>query len=123
MDLPEKCACSGGNLDRFLQPVILSILAEGPMTGYMIVKKIATYSTFQEGGPDPTGVYRYLKIMWGKGMLEKDTHPNEDKGEVLPYRITPLGRKCLDQWCQTLREYKGQIGSLIGELEASQAAG
>lgn len=119
MELPERCACSGGNLDRFLQPIILAILREAPMTGYMIVKKIAGYSTFREGGPDPTGVYRYLKLMWGKGMLDKAVHPNDDKGEAVPYCITPLGEKCLEQWRQTLRDYGEQIHTLIGELDAS----
>ncbi|MDL2253153.1 PadR family transcriptional regulator [Ruminococcaceae bacterium OttesenSCG-928-I18] len=117
MDLPENCTCTGKNLDRFIQPIILSILSDEPQTGYMIVKKMADYSTFQGGGPDPTGIYRYLKVMWGKGMLAKEIHPNMDKGETVPYSITPLGRKCLVQWCQTLREYQGIIQDLVQELE------
>ena len=30
----KKCACKGGNLDRFIQPIILLILAEEADTGY-----------------------------------------------------------------------------------------
>ncbi len=117
MDLPEKCACLGGNLDHFLQPIILSILKEGPQTGYVVMKRIAEYSTFRGNGPDPTGVYRYLKILWGKGIIGKEVHPNTDKGETAPYHLTPLGEECLERWCHTLRDYSRRIQALVKELE------
>ncbi len=113
VEFSDKCACCGGNLDRFLQPVILSILARGELGGYAIVKQIATYSTFRGNGPDPTGVYRYLKIMCAKGMLEKD-----DETEKSLYRLTEHGKACLAQWVGTLEDYARQIDELRGELSA-----
>ncbi len=116
MDFTEKCACCGSNLDRFLQPVILSILAAGPCNGYGIVKRISEYSTFQENGPDPTGVYRYLKIMCAKGMLAQEE--SEDKAV---YALSENGRQCLAKWLSTLDDYARQIDKLRQEIASAVA--
>ena len=117
MDFSDKCACCGGNLDRFLQPIILSILVKEPQTGYAIVKKIGQYSTFKGRGPDPTGVYRYLKIMMLKGMLKKqNSESNSDKSL---FAITENGESCLAKWQETLEEYSGQIDILRAEIAKS----
>lgn len=49
----ERCPCGGDNLDRFIQPVILSILANESRTGYAVVKKIRDYPAFAVSWPDP----------------------------------------------------------------------
>ena len=79
----EKCACGGDYLDRFLQPVILSILTGEPCTGYAVIKRIPEYTTFSSGSPDPTGVYRYLKT---GDLLSRSTreHLNNEHFETDP---------------------------------------
>ena len=37
----SKCACQGGTLTRFVQPIILFSLAETPDHGYDLLQKIA----------------------------------------------------------------------------------
>lgn len=118
MVFEDKCACCGSNLDRFLQPIILSILTAGPLTGYAIVKRIADYSTFKGNGPDPTGVYRYLKIMAAKGMLQRVE--GEDGKDL--YALGPDGPACLERWLGTLEEYAQQVDTLRTELAGSLAA-
>ncbi|MGL4284632.1 hypothetical protein [Eubacterium aggregans] len=61
----QQCkSCHGKNLERFIQPIILSILKqESEINGYAIIKKIGSHATFEGQSPDPTGVYRYLKQM------------------------------------------------------------
>ena len=114
MDFPDNCPCNGGNLDRFLQPIILSIVTKQPGNGYSIAKSIAAYSTFEGRGPDLAGVYRYLKIMAAKGLLEKQP---DESGEKELYSITLRGRQCLNQWLVTLHEYTIQINRLMAELK------
>ena len=99
MTLYENCACCCINLDRFLQPIILAILKKGPLTGYAIVKQIGEYSTFKERKADPTGVYRYLKIMLNKSMLERQA-----EGDKELYALTAEGGRCLEQWMTTLEQ-------------------
>ena len=113
-EMPEKCSCCGHNLDRFIQPVILSILAETPRTGYAVIKKIPAYVTFRDTAPDPTGVYRYLKIMEGRGLIGRIAADAEGKTEQ--YALTEEGRACLEKWRETLVDYAGRIRSLADEL-------
>ena len=57
------CACQGANIEKFIQPVILSILKKETLTGYGVVKKMQDYSMFRFEQPDIAGVYKYLKNM------------------------------------------------------------
>ena len=34
----DNCPCSGANLPRFVQPVILAVLSSGPLHGYLVVR-------------------------------------------------------------------------------------
>lgn len=104
----EKCACGGDYLDRFLQPVILSILTGEPCTGYAVIKRIPEYTTFASGSPDPTGVYRYLKILVDRELIQKD---DDDR-----YEITEHGRACLARWVDTLTKYTESIQTLTEEI-------
>lgn len=109
----EKCACCGSNLDRFVQPVVLAVLNKEPLTGYAVIKRMEDYVTFQDFAPDPTGVYRYLKIMRQKGLICRD----EDGDGAAPlYRITPQGKACLVSWRDTLKEYASRIEELAAQL-------
>lgn len=113
---PEgKCACSGDNLDRFVQPVALAILSHGPETGYAIIKKMPEYATFTGAGPDPTGVYRTLRGLKDRGLIEQPELA--DSREAAPYKITEDGRLCLNSWVDTLETYAAQISALAKQIQ------
>lgn len=114
----EKCACCGANLDRFVQPVILALLAKEPCTGYAVVKRMSGYVTFADNGPDPTGVYRYLKIMKSRGLVEQTAEGLDDAEATPLYAITAAGRACLDSWVKTLQDYARQLEALAAEVAA-----
>lgn len=65
----NKCPCYGGNLDKFIQPMILIILAQEDLYGYKIVQHMAESSMCKGQKPDGTGVYRFLKAMENRGWL------------------------------------------------------
>lgn len=106
------CACMGKNLEKFIQPIILSILSHGAANGYQLIGRIGEYATFEDGPPDPTGVYRYLKIMEDRGLLERSSSgPKENL-----YVLTEEGRGCLENWKQTLSAYQRSLASLLKQL-------
>lgn len=111
-----RCACEGKNLSKFIQPVILSIVSGGGVSGYRIVKEIGNYATFHQNPPDPTGVYRYLKDMEDKGILENEAADGEDRRYVL----TEHGRWCLENWKKTLRDYIQSLEELSAQLDGSR---
>lgn len=109
----KKCACRGGNLDRFIQPIILLIVYEEPVTGYGIFKNMGDFSMFRESRPDVTGVYRYLKIMEQRGLLEQYECRESENKYKMKYRITKEGIQCLENWERTLTEYADAILELV----------
>lgn len=104
----KKCACSGANLGKFIQPIILKILHNEPCNGYQLIKKMENYATFLDTKPDPTGIYRYLKAMQEKGLIDKDDEN---------YSLTAAGKDCFDNWKKTLANYLNQLNKLIIELD------
>ena len=65
----DTCPCSGGTLDRLVQPAILVILTDGPLHGYRVAERIGEIPGFASPKPDMSGVYRFLKTMEGKGLV------------------------------------------------------
>lgn len=116
----KKCACKGGNLDRFIQPIILLILTEGPDTGYGIFKRVGTFSMFREEKPDATGIYRYLRIMEKRGLLEQFDYKEGENKYKKKYRITGDGRECLLNWRETLTGYAESILELVECINKSK---
>ena len=109
--IATPCACKGATLDRFIQPVILDILSRESCSGYQLIKKMEEYPMFEGAGPDPAGVYRYLKLMQGRG------HIRRSQEEKPLFSITPEGKECLANWAATLREYARSVAELAERLE------
>lgn len=106
-------------MEKFIQPVILSILKKETLTGYGVVKKMQDYSMFRFEQPDMAGVYRYLKTMENRGYLEQVDRQgeNHEKTARAGFVITEAGEGCLESWKQTLKAYQLSITDLIRELD------
>ena len=98
----DNCPCSGANLPRFVQPVILAVLSSGPLHGYLVVQRLAETSLFRKQPPDATGVYRMLRNMEQEGVLESDWELENSGPARKRYTLTEKGGHCLDQWMRTL---------------------
>ena len=122
LDILDSCACSGGNLPRFVQPVLLALLAKEPMHGYALVRKLEETALFGAQAPDMTGCYRMLRDMERSGVLESVS----DRGEGpqrKQYRVTPLGRRCLNRWMDSLAASRDHVGRVLAFLhEAAEEA-
>ena len=67
--IKRVCACKGGTLTRFIQPVILTILSEQDDHGYSILSKLAGTYLWKDKKPDASGLYRTLKNMEQQGLI------------------------------------------------------
>lgn len=104
----QGCACTGKNLEKFVQPIILSLLCKNSSNGYQLIKQMSNFATLRDMPPDPTGIYRYLKAMEKKGFIITNS------GGL--YDITEQGRHCLDNWRRTLHDYQKVLATLSSEL-------
>jgi poly-beta-hydroxybutyrate-responsive repressor len=114
-----KCSCKGFNLEKFLQPNILVLLAHESLHGYLIIQKLNEKHPAGCEKFDNTGVYRALQSMEKKNMVESRWDVAGAGAAKKIYRITPTGMECLSHWQHTLSEYRNTIADLITEIETT----
>jgi PadR family transcriptional regulator, regulatory protein PadR len=110
------CPCTGGTLDKLIQPAVLAVLAEGPMHGYGLAERIGEMPGFAGQKPDVSGIYRYLKAMEGRSLVVSDWDTSQAGPAKKTYRITPQGQKCLRLWARTLEEHREAITALLSAV-------
>ncbi len=119
VDILDSCACSGGNLPRFVQPVLLALLAREPMHGYALAQKLEDTGLFGSQPPDLTGCYRMLRDMERNGVLA--TAPDRGEGPARKrYEVTALGRRCLNRWIASLTSNRDHLDRVLGVLVAAR---
>lgn len=113
-----KCACQGGTLTRFVQPIILFSLADAPDHGYDLLQKIAQTKLWQDSPPDAAGVYRVLRDMESRGLIRSHLDP-DSKAAIgkRVFEITEAGRSCMQNWVETLEQYRQGIDEVIVHLQ------
>ena len=121
MDALDSCACSGGNLPRFVQPVLLALLARQPMHGYALAQKLEDTGLFGPQPPDLTGCYRMLREMERSGVLATTLDRGEGPARKR-YEVTALGRRCLNRWIASLSSSRDHLDRVLGVLVAAQDA-
>lgn len=108
------CPCMGSNLDKMLQPAILSCLYQKDLHGFMLIRELADNPMFDGMEPDKAGVYRYLKKMEESGTLTSRWEMTGDGGKPRRiFSITDRGRECLVSWFVALKQYSGNLNQLI----------
>lgn len=113
----SKCACQGGTLTRFVQPIILFSLAETPDHGYDLLQKIARTLLWKDCTPDAAGVYRVLRDMEKRGLIRSHIDPDSKAGMgKRVFEITADGRDCMKNWIETLEQYRRGIDQVIVHL-------
>ena len=110
-----KCSCKGYNLDKLLQPNILILLWNDHRHGYSIIQALEKSDFFYGEKIDPAGIYRTLKKMEEKALVESRWEGLEAPKRV--YRITAEGEKCLENWIFTLEAYQKTIDQIINEAK------
>lgn len=111
----KKCPCSGNSLDKLIQPMILTILAQEDLYGYKLVQRMAESPMFKGQKPDGTGVYRSLKAMEQRGLIVSSWSLADPGPAKLFYHLTEEGEECLSHWIDTLAEYRRVIGLMLDE--------
>jgi len=112
-------ACHGGNLERFIRPLLLAHLARNPegRHGYAFLADVALAQTLT---PAPSGVYRALRSLEDESMVEGHTDHGSEGPARRVYRLTEGGRSCLAVWATTLREYADEVRKVAELCEGSR---
>jgi DNA-binding PadR family transcriptional regulator len=116
-----NCPCSGVTLDKLLQPAMLTVLARGPLHGYQLMRRVAGMPMFEGRRPDVSGVYRSLRAMEARKLVEAAWDVSDRGPARRLYTITPAGRDCLARWRRTLEAYRDAIDDLLTEARRACA--
>lgn len=113
----KKCACNGSFLDKLTQPALLAILARGSNYGFQLISDLEHSGMVSGDSLDPAGLYRTLKRMEAAGLVCSfwDTETSSKPRRI--YSITDQGHACLDNWRDTLLEYRANIDTILAGLE------
>ena len=109
----EKCSCKGYNLDKLLQPNILSLLATRDMHGYVVIQELEKLDLFNGEKIDNTGIYRTLKHLEEKGLVQSQWDIEDAGAAKKIYQINGSGKECLAKWIQSLEAYKAIIDTVV----------
>ncbi|MCX5676549.1 MAG: helix-turn-helix transcriptional regulator [Planctomycetota bacterium] len=90
-------------------------------SSYRVVQRLAETPIMRGSRPDPTGVYRMLRLMEKRGLVVSSWDLSDSGPAKRSYRLTPGGRRCLARWVRTLDVYRRAIDGLL--RAARQAAG
>ena len=109
----EDCPCAGRNMDKLVQPAILTVLGREDIHGYVLVQRIADMPMFHGQKPDATGVYRVLRQMEERQLVTSAWDTSESGPARRLYHLTTAGRACLLRWVETLAGYHDALGELL----------
>lgn len=112
-----KCSCKGRNLDKLVQPKILTILAQKNLHGYLIIQELENKKLVQEDKLDRTGIYRTLQTLEQRELVVSQWEIDGTGPSKKIYSITEAGKECLANWIETLEDYKRVIDTIIGEAK------
>lgn len=108
-----KCSCKGYNLDKLLQPMILTLLTGRNLHGYAIIQELQKKNFGEKF--DNAGFYRTLKSLTIKGLVDYEWIVEANSPAKKVYKITGSGIECLANWIQTLGGYKNAIEAIISD--------
>jgi poly-beta-hydroxybutyrate-responsive repressor len=113
----NKCSCKGYNLDKLLQPQILTLLVAKPLHGYIIIQELENKMLNDCGKLDPTGIYRTLKTLEEKELITSQWDIQGAGAAKRIYQATPAGNDCLKTWIKTLEDYQKTIALIIDDAK------
>ena len=71
--------------------------------------------------PNPTGVYRVLRIMEERGLVVSAWDTSGSGPAKRSYQLTNQGRECFHRWIDTLDGHRRAIGKLLGAARRAAA--
>ena len=113
------CPCVGATLDKLIQPALLVVLAQGPLHGYELAKRIGEIPGFLDEQPDISGIYRLLKSLESRGMVISDWETAKGERAKRIFTLTDNGRRCLENWHETLSRHCMAINALLNAVQKS----
>lgn len=117
----RPCTCAMGNLYRFVEPVVLYILArDGSTYGYELTGRAAD-NALTDAEIDSGAVYRTLQRLESAGHVTSDWDTAGPGPARHVYSITESGRKHLKEWAVVLKNLSTSLNAFADQAESIEA--
>jgi DNA-binding PadR family transcriptional regulator len=91
----------------------MAVLAKEKTHGYQIAQILSDLLMFENRTPDTAGIYSPLKEMQDEGLSTSHWQTTEAGPAKKLFEITSEGMECLNNWKQTLSDYRTAIDELL----------
>ena len=110
-----------GRRMRIVEPMMLLLLANEPMHGYLLVERLDV--EFGVSGLPPQTVYRALQDMESQDWVQADWDVDSAQGPPRKvYCITESGRAALDAWSLEIEELRRMLGVFLDTYRRNKQA-
>ncbi len=111
----RPCTCAMGNLYRFVEPVVLYLLARrGTAYGYDLARELETHA-LTDAVIDRSALYRTLQQLEANGHVESNWDVSGRGPARHTYRLTDSGRRHLAEWCVVLRNLSESMARFVDD--------
>ena len=93
----------GRGVTRYVEAVLLALLAEGPAHGYDLNERLAGLFPLPDSLPDVSTVYRALGDLEGQGAIRSEWAAGAGGGRKV-YELTEAGDDLLGFWVERFEE-------------------
>lgn len=111
----DQCDCSHGRMQKFIEPCLLLLLTQQPTYGYDLINKLDRFG-FQS--PDPGAVYRYLRSLEEKEMVESSWDTESSGPAKRTYQVTKEGEKYLKAWVTRIEKNINSLNYFLEEYDS-----
>ena len=101
----------GARRDRWIEPFVLLLIAEGPIHGYSVISQLNKLG-LNADGVDVGMVYRTLRELEAEGLV-RTKWGLEEGPPKREYRLTADGHARLDEWVAVMIERRRLIRSFL----------
>ena len=102
-------------VERFGEPALLRLLADGPTHGYELLERLP--ALIGEERVDVGNIYRALRGLEEEGLVVSEWEAALPGPAKRTYTMTDEGRAVLDRWLESLRQLRDDLGSFLDQAE------
>ena len=106
-------------IERFIEPALLLLLAEGPRHGYDLLEHLSQV-TADDRGADLGNLYRVLRALEDEGLVRSEWHAEIPGPAKRVYELTDAGRELLAVWVDALRRTGTEIADFLERYEKGE---
>ncbi len=100
----------GARVERFVEPVLLLALSEGPTHGYELAEHVAEVAGFEV---DFGNLYRLLRGLEEDGIVTSEWQDTPNTRSKRTYELTATGGQLLENWIGSLRDLNQRTAAFL----------